>query len=153
MYIDALHLFSDAQAVTTDADSTNVIDLGTTNRLFAGQTMGVMIQVDVAADFTTGDEIYNFILETDSVAAMSSSSQIFNHELMTTDLTAGSLHFLPIPSTNTGGGAVEGGEAEQFIQMLYDTTGTSPTVTVTTALMSAQNFQSYFAHPDGFTIS
>jgi hypothetical protein len=153
MYIDALHLFSDAQAITADADSTNVIDLGIANRLFEGQTMGVMIAVDVAADFTSMDETYNFILETDSVAAMSSSSDIFNHELMTTDLTAGSLHFIPIPSTNTGGGSVEGGAAEQFIQLRYDVEGTTPTVTVTAALMSAQNFQSYFSHPDGFTIS
>ena len=61
MFIDALLLVSDAQAITADAVSTNTIDLGNPtvkNRIGSGEPMAFAVQIDVAADFTTTDETY-----------------------------------------------------------------------------------------------
>src|SRR3990167_4171654 len=61
MFIDAQALLSDAQAVTADAASTNTYDSGAAGTdITEGEPLGIGISVDVAADFTTGDETYEF---------------------------------------------------------------------------------------------
>ena len=43
MYTDAQNLFSDAQALTVTADSTNVIDLGVDRNVGQGEPLAVVI--------------------------------------------------------------------------------------------------------------
>jgi len=50
MIIDANLLFSDEQAITVDANSTNVVDLGTTRDIARGQPMRFRCQVDTTLD-------------------------------------------------------------------------------------------------------
>jgi len=56
MYIDAQGLFSDAQALTATAASTNIVDLGSDRNIGVGEEMVVAIFLDVAADDGDADE-------------------------------------------------------------------------------------------------
>lgn len=144
MFIDAQLLFSDAQAVTADATSTNVVDLGIGRNLFDGEPMAVVITVDVAADGTTTDETYEFEVHTDDNAALSSSTQLIAQAIGYASLTAGSTHVIPVPV---------GVALERYLGVKYDVGGTTPSITVTAFLQPLSMVQKYKSYADGFTIS
>ncbi len=65
MRTDAFLLLSDAQAVTADAASTNALALGAAGvDVGIGEPLAVVFVIDVAADYTTGDETYKFAVRT-----------------------------------------------------------------------------------------
>lgn len=144
MILDAQLLFSDAQAVSADAGSTNVIDLGVARNLFDGEPMAVVLQIDVAADGTTTDETYEFQIETDDNAAFSSATDVVLHSIGYASLTAGSTHVIPIPV---------GKALEQYIRVYYNVGGTTPSVTVTAFLQPLSMVQKYKSYADNITIS
>lgn len=144
MYIDSQLLFSDAQAVSADAGSTNVVDLGVARNLFDGEPMAVVIQVDVAADVANTDETYAFQIETDDNAAFSSATDLLVHSIAGASLTAGSVHVLPVPV---------GVSVERYIRVFYDVGGTTPSVTVTAFLQPLSMVQKYKSYADNITIS
>lgn len=121
--IDAKLLLSDAQALTATADSTNSIDFSSDRDIGRGEAWALVMVVDVAADFTTGDETYTVEIETDSTSAFSSATSLFSTAILAAALTAGSTHIFPLGVTN-----------EQHVQAVYTLAGTTPTVTVTTYL-------------------
>lgn len=139
MILDSAGLFSDAQAVTTDAVGTNVINLGADRSIGNGEPMGVLFTVDVAADQTTGDEDYTFDVEYASNAAQTTGRQLIGRRVFESGtptapaqdadlLVAGFQFVIPIPPTALS-------ESEQYLGIRYDTTGTTPTITMTAALM------------------
>jgi hypothetical protein len=67
---DAQLILCEAQALTADAGSSNVLDLGVSRNIGAGNPLSVFIHVSVAADHTTGNETYNFIMQTDGDVAI-----------------------------------------------------------------------------------
>lgn len=144
MYLDAQLLFSDAQAVTADAGSTNVVDLGVAAKVFDGEPLAVVLQIDVAADGTTTDETYEFQIETDDNAAFSSATDLVAHSIGYASLTAGSLHIIPIPV---------GVAVEQYMRVYYNVGGTSPSVTVTAFLSPLSAVQKLKSYGDNITIS
>lgn len=144
-FVDAQNLFSDAQAVTADATATNVIDLSQASRNIGdGEPLAVVFAVDVAADFTTGDETYEFEIHTDDNAALSSSTQVIAQAILAAALTAGSQHVIVLPP---------GYAFERYLGVKYDVGGTSPSVTVTAFLQPLSMVQKYKSYADGFTIS
>jgi len=66
MYVDALLLFSDAQAITAAAGSTNTVDLGAVRNLGAGEPLYVVCTVDVAFTDSGSDSTLTVALEGDS---------------------------------------------------------------------------------------
>ena len=117
-----------------------------------------MFQVDVAADQTTGDEDYQFEVEYASDAAQTTGRQLIGRrkfESGTPDapyqdadlLVAGFKFFIPIPPTKLS-------ESERYLGIRYDTTGTTPTITVTAMLVPLSMCEAnYNAYPNGYTIS
>ena len=108
MILDAQHAFSDAQALTATALSTNVFDLSIDRSIGNGTPMGVLFVVDVAADQGTGDEDYTFAIETASNAAISTARQELGRRIFESGtptapaqdadlLVAGFQFVLPIP--------------------------------------------------------
>lgn len=145
MYIDAQLLFSDAQAITADATSTNVVDLSQASRNMGdGEPLAVVFTVDVAADSTTGDETYEFEIHTDDNAALSSSTQVVASVIAAAALTAGSQHVIVLPPNYA---------FERYLGVKYDVGGTTPTITVTAFLQPLSMVQKYKSYADGFTIS
>ena len=144
MIIDSQLLLSDAQAVSADAASTNILDLGVARNLFDGEPMAVVLQIDVAADGTTTDETYEFQIETDDNSGFSSATDLLVHSIGYASLTAGSTHVLPVPV---------GAAVERYLRVYYNVGGTSPSVTVTAFLQPLSMVQKYKSYADGITIS
>src|SRR5581483_4988378 len=100
MYLDRLGLFSDAQALTASALSTNVVDFTNVTpkrQVGAGKPLWVIFSIGVAADFTTGDETYQFDLYTSAAANMSSPVNLGSRAIVASALTAGALIAMAVP--------------------------------------------------------
>ena len=143
MYLDANHLFSDAQALTTTAASTNVVDLGSDSNLGIGNPMAVVLVIDVAADGTTGDETYAVAVQTDDNDGFSSATQIGSITITRGD-AAGTKYVALIPADAT---------CERYLRLNYTLGGTTPTVTVTAFLTAANMIQNDVSYADNITIS
>lgn len=82
MYVDAQLTFSDAQAVTATAASTNYIDLGPlfsgnlTRNLGVGERMYIVVNVDVAMTDSGSDSTIAVTLETDDNTSFSSATTL-----------------------------------------------------------------------------
>lgn len=121
MITDFQCVLSNAQALTATANSTNVYDTGSIYDSGRGiETMGLLVTVDVAADFTTGDETYNFTVTTDNDESFGSATTLVSKAVAAADLTAGSRVIIPV-----------GVGIEQYVRATYTLAGTSPSITVT----------------------
>ena len=156
MYIDSQQLFSDAQAVTTDAVGTNVIDLGVSSALGVGEPMAVLFTVDVAADQTTGDEDYEFEVEYASDAAQTTARQQIGGLLfesgtptapaLNADLLVAGFQFaITIPH-------IKSGVQNRYLGIRYDTTGTTPTITMTAVLIPQSMLQGEVVYAKNYNI-
>jgi hypothetical protein len=157
MYIDSLLQFSDAQAVTTTAVGTNVIDLSVDRSIGNGEPMAVVFVVDVAADQTSGDEDYTFQVEYASDAAQTTGRQLMGERIYESGtpgapaqdadlLVAGYKVIIPIPPTDLA-------ESERYLGIRYVTAGTSPTITCTAMLMPCSMIDATNDYADGFDIT
>lgn len=150
MMIDNQMVLSDAQALTATAVSTNKHDTGLTIQQMSGETIGVGFFVDVAADFTTGDETYTFAICSDADAALGSPTVHESRALLAAYLTAGAKFFMAYdPSTQP----VNAAAMERYLGVRYTLAGTSPTLTITAVLMNAKDFESWRAYPNNISIS
>ena len=70
MYVDAQLLFSDAQAVTADAQSTNIIDLGAVRDIGTGKSLYVVVIVDIVMTDASSDSTLAVILHGDSTTTI-----------------------------------------------------------------------------------
>ena len=156
MILDAQGQFSDSQAVTTDAVGTNVIDLGQDRSIGVGEPMAVVFTVEVAADQTTGDEDYTFDLEYATDAAQTTGRQLIGRRVFESGtptapaqnadlLVAGFQFVIPIPPTELS-------ESERYLGIRYDTTGTTPTITLSAHLVPQSFIPKLLLHADGITI-
>lgn len=66
MFLDAHNYFSDAQAITAAAGSTNTIDLGAVRDIGTGENVYVFVSVDVAFTDAGSDSTLTVALEGDS---------------------------------------------------------------------------------------
>lgn len=131
MFLDALLLLSDAQALTATGFSTNAIDLAlvTPQRDVAiGEQLGVMFTVDVAADAASADETYTFQLVQSVNANLSSPDVIGQVAVARGTLLAGYGFFLPIPWNQI---------TKRYFGVQYTLGGTTPSITVTAFLQPA----------------
>lgn len=143
MILDGQNLLSNAQAVTADAASTNIIDLGAEIELGIGEPMGVVFVVDVAASSGSAGT-YTFNLEVDALEAMASVIAVASVTVLEATLVAGYRFVLMIPPDKS---------MERFLRIGYDTGGTDPTVTITAFLQPLSMIQNDVYHPDAITIT
>lgn len=134
MFLDALGLVSDAQAVTATAVSTNTVDLGSPTpkrQIGDGEEVGFGLAVDVAADHTTGDETYTVEVIQSANADLSAPDVLSSRAIAFSDLIAGATHFFSIP---------KGTPTKRYVGLRYTTAGTTPSITVTAWLTLARLF-------------
>ena len=144
MILDLQHQLSNSQALTATAVSTNVYDSSSDRNVGIGEPMAVLINVEVAADFTTTDETYQFDIQTDDNVGFSSATVIASRAILAAALTLGSFHVLVLPKDTS---------AERFLRMNYTLAGTTPTVTISAHLMPLKDIQADVIYPGGSTIS
>lgn len=141
MFIDAQNLFSDSQALTATAASTNLIDLGVDRDIGVGEPLAVVLTVEVAADATTGNETYQVDVETDDNSSFSSASVIARRIPTAAELALGTVMVIPLPNTN-----------ERYLRLNYTLGGTTPSVTLTAHLAPLSMVQNNRTYADGFSI-
>ena len=109
MILDKEGLFSDAQAVTATAASTNIIDLGDAKDRGVGEPVYLYVIVDTAAA-SAGSSTVVFTLQTDDNAAFSSATALHaTAAIPKATLVAGyEVLKIAIPSTT-----------ERYIRMYY----------------------------------
>lgn len=137
---DAQLILCEAQALTADAGSSNVIDLGASRNLGDGNPMSVFIRVSVAADHTTGDETYAFKIQTDGDEAFGSATDLVSQSILYSALTADSLHEIKIP---------QGAAFERYMRLFFDGGGTTPTATIHAWLGETGDLPSVKTYPSG----
>lgn len=144
MIIDAQLLFSDAQALTGTAVSTNIIDLGSDRNIGIGEPLAVVIVVDVALDRTTADETYAVTIQADDNSGFSSAATVSGPTSLLTYAVGTRFVIALGPDTLT----------ERYIRLNYTLGGTTPLGTITAFLtplkMAAISENVYYA--DAITI-
>ncbi|WP_422096889.1 Bbp16 family capsid cement protein [Variovorax sp.] len=138
MILDNQNLFSDDQAITATAASTNVIDLGPTGTvprspsaltrdISKGTDIPLLVQVTEAFNNLTSLAV---AVQTDSDSAFGSATTLYTQTVVLADLTAGkriALKTLPY------------GLTKRYVRLNYTVTGTAPTTGKVTAGITAGN--------------
>ena len=135
MMIDSLLEFSDAQALTATAVSTNVVDLTSDRDVGPGRTVWVVLTIDVAPDSASADETYTVDLETDDNESFTSATQLWQYTIIRT-AAQGAPFALAVPMDN-----------ERFLRLNYTLGGTTPTITVSAHLTDQEPFE-HLTYPD-----
>ncbi len=142
MILDAQLLFSDAQALTVTAASTNVYDAGSDRNLGIGEKLAVQVTVDVAA---AGGGTLTIALQTDDNVGFATPTTVATTAaLAAAALAAGAKVILPVPPDTV---------IERFLRLNY-TLVTMTGITVTAFLTPAEFTSSegvYYA--DAITIT
>jgi hypothetical protein len=143
MILDAFHEFSNGQALTSTAASTNVIDFSSDRNIGVGEPMAVLLLVDVAADDADGNETYSVAVQTDTVENFASADTLATITITRGD-AAGTRYVAFIPKNE---------DIQQYLRLNYTLGGTSPSVTVSAYLLPADGIDAYKSYPNGYTIS
>lgn len=126
MILSAQQLFSDDQAITATALSTNVIDLGVPGTPFGGNQLNqdigkgthVPILIQVTEAFNTLTSL-TVTIEVSAVAAMTSAVVLATESILLADLVAGKqTHVQVLPN----------GVDLRFLAVRYTVVGTDPTL-------------------------
>lgn len=143
MHLDSQLQFSDAQALTATAVSTNVVDLSEDRDIGKGEPMAVVVSVGVAADYTTTDETYQFAIQTDDNEGFSSPTVITQTAAINGDeLTAGTLVVIPLGYTN-----------ERYLRINNVLAGTTPSVTIDAYLQPMSMIDGVTDYASGYSIT
>lgn len=148
MVTDRNLLLADAQAITADAVTTDTIALGKAGLDVAiGETLALVFQVDVAADFTTGDETYAFAVRTATNAngTTGAVALVTTPALNGNTLPAGKRIVLPIPPQAIAATATH-------LAGFVDVSGTTPTITVTAFVTPLSMVQGDVYYASGYTV-
>lgn len=144
MILDQFNTYSDAQALTATAVSTNVVDHGADRNLGIGEPLVAVIQVDVALDSTDGNETYSAVFQTDSDEAFGTAVTVATFPTMTRGAAAGTRYIVSIPPSTT---------MNRYSRISYTLGGTTPTATVTAYLLPQNMLQNQVEYADNITIS
>lgn len=142
MYVDALLLFSDAQAVTAAAASTSHIDLGAVRNMGVGEELYVVVSCDVAMTDSGSDSTLAVALEGDSTTTF------------TPDYTRTLFTFSALSAAGTVKIAkLSPGDANlRYLQLKYTPAGGDLTTGSFTAFIT-KNIDAYTSYADAITIS
>lgn len=149
MFMDADLLFSDAQAVTATAASTNYYDTGPLFSGNLGRNIGVSSEiyfsttVDVAMTDSGSDSTITVTVETDDNTSFSSASTVATLYVIPAVTAAGTKFFAKVP---IGGGV----PFERYIQIKYTAAnGNLTTGSFTTAIV--KNIDNWTSYASGFS--
>ena len=132
MIIDYNLQFSDAQSLTADAASTNVIDLGADRDIGVGEELKIVVTNDVAMGGTS--PTMAVLVLTDDNESFSSATTVLTSRTLSSSAAGDSL-VIGLPDTN-----------ERYVRLYFDLGGTSPTATVSASIV--KDAQAWSAHAD-----
>lgn len=155
MYQDAQTRLWASAALTSTAVSTNAYDLaapavsgGTIRDIGTGEPLVIAINVEVAADFTTGNETYEFDIVTATATDLTTGQLIISQNvILYSALTAGKTIYLPVPPR------MNGAVAQRYLGLKYIGAGTTPTITVSAWVTLQSMIDSVYYYPTLITVN
>jgi hypothetical protein len=128
MIVDDTLVFSDGQAITADASSANIIDLGAAGTAYGHSSA-------VRRDIGIGTEIPVFISVTetfDNLTSMTVSLQVDDDAAFGSPTTIATSAAIPLATLVAGykftwPAELPEGVNERYVRLYYDVTGTAPT--------------------------
>ncbi len=136
MLLSAQQTFSDGQALTVTAASTNIIDLGATGTVLGapaalvrdigkGEPIAILVQLDVNSGGTS--PTLDVALQVDTTDAFSSATTVATSQQIAGGSAGDRVSLYWIPE----------GTNERYMRLNYTLGGTSPTYTVTAGVVAA----------------
>lgn len=142
-YVDAQCLLDDAHAYTASAVSTNTYDTqSATNDIGIGEPLTVEINVDVAADATTGDETYAFNVISSAASNLGTPTVLNTITIPRATLVAGYKFYMDIPS-----------KTQRYLGISTTMGGTTPLITITASIKPRKFREDLKYYPKNYTIS
>jgi hypothetical protein len=144
MILDGQNLFSDAQAITSSAASTNLIDLkSTTTYAGTGKPLYVVSLVDTAMTDASSNSTVTVTIQSDSTSAFGSAATVLSLTAFAATAAAGTVvkGVIP-PDTN----------CERYIRAYYTVANGALTTGAFTTFITT-DLETYRTYADGFTIS
>jgi len=141
MILDAQAQFSDSQAVTTTAVSTNVIDLKGDFNLGIGEPMSVVVNVEVALDDGNADETYVITVQSGATAT---PTDVIATKTAARGDAAGTKYVISLPADTS---------VDQYLRLNYTHGGTSPSGTYSAYLVQTKLVDNYVQYANNYTIS
>lgn len=143
MYVDAQNQYSNAQAVTASAASTNLIDHGQARDLGTGEDIYLVVLCVVAMTDASSDSTVAVTLETDDNSGFSSA---------TTGMTIGT--FAATSAAGTGFYVkLQPGTVDERYSRVYYTVANGNLTTGSFDAFLTNNIDQYTAYADNVTIS
>ncbi len=144
MILDALNRFSNAQALTATAASTDIIDLRSVERrIGTGRNLYIIVNVDVAFTDAGSDSTIQVELQSDALEAFGSATNRQDLGTFAALAAIGTQLIVRIDS---------GILTERFIRLNY-TTANGNLTTGSVSAFIALDVDGFTAYPSGFTIS
>jgi hypothetical protein len=143
MYLDAQNLFSDAQAVTASAASTNLIDFGSARDIGVGRELYCVVVVDVDMTDVGSDSTVTVTLETDDNSGFASATAVQTIGTFAATTAAGS-RLVARLQPDAGW--------EQYVRAYYTVANGNLTTGSFTAFLTT-DIQAWTAYPIGYTVS
>lgn len=140
MILDQQNQYSDAQALTATAASTNLIDHGSDRDLGIGEPLAVVLTVDVALAGTT--PTFQFALQTDTTSAFGAAVNVVTSQSYTA-LAQGQRVAIAVPPDTS---------MARYSRLNYTLGGTTPTITVTAELIPYRFIQAENIFSTGFLV-
>lgn len=143
MIMDAQLLFSDAQAITAAAASTNYIDVGTPRNIGVGERLFVVVTVDVAFTDASSNSTLTVALEGDSTTTFTpdATQTLFTIPALA---AAGAMYIAPI--------APDFAANYRYMQLKYTPNNGDLTTGSLTAFIT-KDIQAYTSYAKGYTIA
>ena len=143
MLLDAYNRFSNAQAITSSAASTNTLDLSEARNIGVGERLYVVSLVTTAFTDGSSDSTVTVTMQTDATDAFGSATTTFTLGVFAALSAAGTALIVPIP--------VDGINEE--VARLYYTVANGALSTGAITSFVTKDIQKYIAYPDAVTIS
>lgn len=143
MILDAQNLFSDAQAITAAAASTNIIDLGSARNIGVGEPLLIFVTIDTTFADTGSNSTLTVALEGDSTTSFTpdGSQTLFTIPALA---AAGNKYFARISPEMAGN--------YRYIRLYFTpNNGDLSAGAVTAGII--KNGDQYTNYPKGYTIS
>lgn len=146
MILDQQNVFSDAQAITATANSTNVIDLSAVRNIGIGEDLYLVFSVTVAFTDAGSDSTVTPSLVTDDNAALSSVATIATYDVFAALTAAGTQRFYKLPIRTIPG------LYERYLAITYTVANGNLTTGSITAFL-CKDIQAARQYTSGFSIS
>lgn len=141
MYVDAMLMFSDNQALTgTGAPSTSAIDLSGQKNSGLGEPLAVVVCADTG--LAGGTPTFSVSVQFDDNSGFTTPTTVATSRSYST-LASGGKVVLPVPPNQ---------DSERFMRLNYTLSGTTPTATVTSFISPLNLVQNDATYADAITI-